>query len=59
VSTGAGLILAANSYCIGKLCLAPWAAVKMPSLSSPNTIHTMMDYPLTLTALLERAGGRR
>jgi fatty-acyl-CoA synthase len=23
---------------------------------SPNTIHTMMDYPLTLTALLERAG---
>jgi len=27
----------------------------MPSMS-PNTIHTMMDYPLTLTALLERAG---
>ena len=25
-------------------------------MSSPNTIHTMMDYPLTLTALLERAG---
>jgi fatty-acyl-CoA synthase len=28
----------------------------MPSMPSPNTIHTMMDYPLTLTALLERAG---
>jgi fatty-acyl-CoA synthase len=27
----------------------------MPAMSS-NTIHTMMDYPLTLTALLERAG---
>jgi fatty-acyl-CoA synthase len=25
-------------------------------MPSPNTIHTMMDYPLTLTALLERAG---
>jgi len=24
-----------------------------------NTIHTMMDYPLTPAALLERAGGRR
>ena len=29
----------------------------MPSMPSPNTLHTMMDYPLTLTALLERAGG--
>src|SRR4051812_29253933 len=28
----------------------------MPSMHSTNTIHTMMDYPLTLTALLERAG---
>jgi hypothetical protein len=27
----------------------------MPSMPS-NHIHTMMDYPLTLTALLERAG---
>ena len=27
----------------------------MPAMP-PNTIHTMMDYPLTLTALLERAG---
>src|SRR5882724_4896626 len=25
-------------------------------MPSPDTIHTMMDYPLTLTALLERAG---
>jgi fatty-acyl-CoA synthase len=25
-------------------------------MPSANTIHTMMDYPLTLTALLERAG---
>ncbi|HZI57555.1 MAG TPA: long-chain fatty acid--CoA ligase [Verrucomicrobiae bacterium] len=25
-------------------------------MPSPNSIHTMMDYPLTLTALLERAG---
>src|SRR5215471_4886608 len=25
-------------------------------MPSHNTIHTMMDYPLTLTALLERAG---
>ncbi|HEV7673971.1 MAG TPA: fatty acid--CoA ligase, partial [Candidatus Angelobacter sp.] len=25
-------------------------------MPSQNTIHTMMDYPLTLTALLERAG---
>jgi len=25
-------------------------------MPSPNYIHTMMDYPLTLTALLERAG---
>src|SRR5690348_6692597 len=28
----------------------------MPLMSSTNTLHTMMDYPLTLTALLERAG---
>src|SRR6266853_2396513 len=25
-------------------------------MPSPTSIHTMMDYPLTLTALLERAG---
>jgi hypothetical protein len=38
LSTGAGLILAANSYCIGKLCLAPWAAVK-------NAFNVFTQYP--------------
>src|ERR1041384_7036386 len=28
----------------------------MPSPDTIHTIHTMMDYPLTLRALLERAG---
>src|SRR5215467_7630616 len=29
---------------------------RMPQMPTSNPIHTMMDYPLTLTAILERAG---
>src|SRR5215475_13868316 len=34
---------------------APNQRVELPAMSA-GPIHTMMDYPLTLTAILERAG---